>query len=138
MDRRTCLKTGAAALPLASGSLFASDSADPLPELLEVQPAPGSGRIFAADPNKPWPQTIRRIGQTNFTEHDPVSMDVEQWADYWHSLECDIVFVSGTGSSPLTRPKCLSPGRVSTWATTTSSGNASPRRRSVVWVWWRE
>ena len=31
------------------------------------------------------------------TEHDPAVMNVEEWADYWHSAKADIVFVSVTG-----------------------------------------
>ena len=31
------------------------------------------------------------------TEHDPAVMDVEAWADYWHSAQVDVVFVSVTG-----------------------------------------
>jgi hypothetical protein len=100
MNRRVFLKTGAAALPLASGgSLFASWPAapgKPSERIITASSFP-EGKIFPADPDRPWPTTIRRIGQTNFTEHDPVAMDVEQWADYWHSLKCDIVFVSVTG-----------------------------------------
>jgi hypothetical protein len=37
------------------------------------------------------------VGQTNFTEYDPAVMNVDQWADYWHSVKADIVFVSVTG-----------------------------------------
>ena len=45
----------------------------------------------------PWNQRIRRLGQLNMTEHDPVSLDVEEWADYWASLKVDAVLVSVTG-----------------------------------------
>ena len=31
------------------------------------------------------------------TEHDPAVMNIEEWADYWHSTDADIVFVSVTG-----------------------------------------
>ena len=34
------------------------------------------------------------VGQTNMTEHDPVVLDIEQWADYWASLQVDAVLVS--------------------------------------------
>ena len=52
--------------------------------------------LFAADP-QPWQRSIRRVGQTNMTEHDPVVLDVEQWADYWASLKVDALMVSVTG-----------------------------------------
>ena len=45
----------------------------------------------------PWYQKIRRVGQVNMTEHDPVTMNVEEWADYWASLKTDAVLVSITG-----------------------------------------
>jgi len=47
--------------------------------------------------SEPWQQRIRRVGQSNITEHDPAIMNIEQWADYWHSAEADIVFISVTG-----------------------------------------
>jgi hypothetical protein len=45
----------------------------------------------------PWARKIRRLGQLNMTEHDPVALDVEAWADYWASLKVDAVLVSVTG-----------------------------------------
>ena len=53
--------------------------------------------VFAAPGSQPWHQRIRRVGQVNMTEHDPVSMNVEEWADYWASLKVDAVQVSVTG-----------------------------------------
>jgi hypothetical protein len=51
----------------------------------------------AANTQVPWHQRIRRVGQINMTEHDPVSMNVEEWADYWSSLKVDAVLISVTG-----------------------------------------
>jgi hypothetical protein len=45
----------------------------------------------------PWHQKIRRAGQVNITEHDPAVLNVEEWADYFASLKCDVVFASVTG-----------------------------------------
>jgi hypothetical protein len=73
INRRTLLKAGLAAVPLAST---------------------GSG---AAKGDTSWSSTVRRIGQLNMTEHDPAVLDVEQWADYWASLKVDAVLVSVTG-----------------------------------------
>src|SRR5689334_2061050 len=53
--------------------------------------------LLAAEPPLPWQRTIRRLGQTNMTEHDSAVLDVEQWADYWASLKIDAVMVSVTG-----------------------------------------
>ncbi|HTP32317.1 MAG TPA: alpha-amylase family protein [Candidatus Acidoferrales bacterium] len=44
-----------------------------------------------------FPRGIRRVGQVNMTEHDPVALNVEEWADYWASLKVDAVLVSVTG-----------------------------------------
>jgi hypothetical protein len=58
------------------------------------------GKIFAEVPQEasiPWHQKIRRAGQINCTEHDPAVLNVEEWADYWASLKCDVVFASVTG-----------------------------------------
>jgi hypothetical protein len=56
-----------------------------------------AGRMFGAAPDVPWQRKIRRVGQLNMTEHDPVAMNVEEWADYWASLKVDAVLVSVTG-----------------------------------------
>jgi hypothetical protein len=53
--------------------------------------------LAAAEGTTPWQRRIRRVGQTNMTEHDPAVLDVEQWADYWASLKVDAVLVSVTG-----------------------------------------
>ncbi len=57
----------------------------------------GAAAEAAGGPEVPWHQRIRRIGQLNFNERDPVELDVEQWADYWASLKVDAVLVSVTG-----------------------------------------
>jgi hypothetical protein len=104
-NRRTFLKTTATALPMvgALGILepgfalsdetvaTAAVSGDtpnlmPLPQRLPVDLA-----------SEPWQQRIRRVGQSNISEHDPAVMNVEEWASYWHSARADIVFVSVTG-----------------------------------------
>jgi len=53
--------------------------------------------VFGAVSDLPWQRKIRRLGQLNMTEHDPVTLDVEQWADYWASMKVDAVLVSVTG-----------------------------------------
>lgn len=100
------LKTGAAVIPM-SGLLNALDPASMLsaeetipavvgtstPKLIPLPP-----RLAPIDTaTEPWQQRIRRVGQSNMTEHDPAVMNIEEWADYWHSAEADIVFVSVTG-----------------------------------------
>jgi Hypothetical glycosyl hydrolase 6 len=104
INRRNFLKTGAAALPLSTAiealqpdvtrpAEAIADAGDDAPKLM-----PLPTRLAAIDPTTlPWQQNIRRVGQSNMTEHDPAVMNVEEWADFWHSAGADIVFVSVTG-----------------------------------------
>jgi len=98
-NRRDFLKSGAAALPLAASldPAFAispgQTSTSPAPALVPLPPrlAPENSAALS------WQQKVRRVGQSNMTEHDPAVMNIEEWADYWHSAGADIVFVSVTG-----------------------------------------
>ena len=45
----------------------------------------------------PWYHKIRRVGQTNFNEKDPLNGNVEQWADYWAAAKVDAVALSVSG-----------------------------------------
>ena len=45
----------------------------------------------------PWYRTIKRIGQTNFNEHDGDSENVEPWADFWASAKVQAVALSVSG-----------------------------------------
>jgi hypothetical protein len=104
LNRRRFLKTGAAALPLATAldSLHPAlaFSATPIaaaatnaPRLIPLPP-----RLAPPDlSGKPWQKKIRRVGQSNMTEHDPAVMNIEEWASYWHAAHADIVFISVTG-----------------------------------------
>src|SRR3989442_12154893 len=60
-------------------------------------PAPQTPPAAVTMTTLPWARKIRRLGQLNMTEHDPVVLDVEQWADYWASLKVDAVLISVTG-----------------------------------------
>jgi hypothetical protein len=109
LNRRNFLKTGltgAGVIPLTS-ALNGLDAmpASP-PEQDTTVDTEGSGGEVVSLPQRlphldqstvPWQQKVRRVGQTNFTEYDPAVMNVEQWADYWHSAEVDVVYVSVTG-----------------------------------------
>jgi len=105
LNRRTFLKTGAASLPLAK-ALHALHpdltSAETIADVASSGPAPKliplPSRLAPVNPaSLPWQQKIRRVGQSNMTEHDPAVMNIEEWADYWHSAGADIVFISVTG-----------------------------------------
>ena len=101
LNRRTFLKTGAASVPLAAALQTLTPAT-----VLAARPAkrqaptliPLPARLAPVDPSTlPWQQKIRRVGQSNMTEHDPAVMNIEEWADYWHSASADIVFISVTG-----------------------------------------
>ncbi len=66
--------------------------------LLGLLPSPAERpQAMAAQTIVAWARKVRRVGQLNMTEHDPVALDVEAWADYWASLKVDAVLVSVTG-----------------------------------------
>src|SRR5262244_3833072 len=56
-----------------------------------------AGDLQAQQNGKPWYATMRRCGQINFNERDPLTMDVNAWADYWASLKVDAVLLNGGG-----------------------------------------
>ena len=105
LNRRTFLKTGAASLPLAAAIQALNSSvvsSETIADVATSGPAPKliplPVRLAPVDPaTLPWQQKIRRVGQSNMTEHDPAVMNIEEWADYWHSAGADIVFISVTG-----------------------------------------
>jgi Hypothetical glycosyl hydrolase 6/Beta-galactosidase trimerisation domain len=106
LNRRNFLKTGATALPLSAAiealHLDIGRSAETIadvavdgatPKLIPLPP-----RLAPVNPTTlPWQQNIRRVGQSNMTEHDPAVMNIDEWADFWHAAGADIVFVSVTG-----------------------------------------
>src|ERR1700733_5100325 len=92
---KTWLTTGATILPLASGlhGLDAHAETGNETQLADLRLSPMPPRVPAPDPSsQPWQKHVRRVGQTNMTEHDPAVMDIEAWADYWHSAQVDVVF----------------------------------------------
>jgi len=106
LNRRTFLKTGfttgAAAIPFAGAldalTLSAEEPAAAVatanPPVLVSLPQ----RLSPVDPApEPWQQRVRRVGQSNMTEHDPAVMNIEEWADYWHSCGTDLIYISVTG-----------------------------------------
>jgi hypothetical protein len=103
--RRNLLKTGlatGAALPLASvldrAQQPAEGAAATTPPVPEYQLVALPARLPQADDAaQPWQQRVRRVGQTNMTEHDPAVMNIDAWADYWHASKVDVVYVSVTG-----------------------------------------
>jgi hypothetical protein len=106
LNRRAFLKAGAASFPLPAvlKSVHRNDewstdsSAEVAGDGIAAGLIPLPQRLAPVDPaTLPWQQRIHRVGQSNMTEHDPAVMDIERWADYWHTAGADVVFVSVTG-----------------------------------------
>lgn len=57
----------------------------------------GRARPLWPAADTPWYASMRRCGQLNFNERDPLSLDTEAWAEYWASLKLDAVLLSGGG-----------------------------------------
>jgi hypothetical protein len=105
LNRRAFFKTSVGVIPMAA----AITALDPASTLSAKEPSAASAgpvprlthlpqRLPAIDSaTQPWQQRVRRVGQSNMTEHDPAVMNIEEWADYWHSAEVDVVFISVTG-----------------------------------------
>lgn len=96
------LATGASALPFTT----ALHALEPVADAGVGMPASEPGFRLSTLPartstpnasSEPWQKRIRRVGQTNMTEHDPAVMNIDAWADYWHSAQVDVVFISVTG-----------------------------------------
>lgn len=104
LNRRTFLKTSAAAIP-ATAAFSALDPAKALAADEAASTAKPSATGLATLPKRvapvtasvPWQQKIRRVAQSNMTEHDPAVMNIDEWADYWHGTGAEIIFVSVTG-----------------------------------------
>jgi len=45
----------------------------------------------------PWYMRMRRCGQLNLNERDPLALDVAKWIDYWASLKLDALLLNGGG-----------------------------------------
>lgn len=74
-------------------------------QFLAVPALPVAARIAAhvQGPTKdlsggrPWYATMRRCGQININERDPLDLDVMGWIDYWASLRVDALLLNGGG-----------------------------------------
>mgnify|MGYP001550704592 FL=1 len=90
--RRQFLVASGAAIParlLAAPTPVTPSRDAAVSATIAPRPTPGS--------SLPWHQRLRRVGQVNFNERDPLTLDVEAWADYWASLQVAAVLVSVTG-----------------------------------------
>ena len=72
-------------------TFLAATSAIPAASLLGSWPEP------PREERPPWYSTLRRCGQLNYNEKDPLNLDVEAWMDYWASLRVNAVLMNGGG-----------------------------------------
>ncbi len=88
---KTGLTTGVGSLPLLherEGLAEAGAEKDYAGSITNAVIVPLPARLpVEAGLSRPWQHEIRRVGQTNMTEHDPAVMNVEEWANYWHAMQ---------------------------------------------------
>jgi len=92
MNRREFMVLPAVAMATQLPTASSSNARDPGSAFV-----PSTAGSEGLGQDVPWQRRIRRLGQLNMTEHDPVTLDIEKWADYWASLKVDAVLVSVTG-----------------------------------------
>ncbi len=70
-------------------------------ELIMLPGAAAAARLLGAQQNDaarvPWYARMRRCGQINFNERDPLDLDINAWLDYWTSLKLDALLLNAGG-----------------------------------------
>jgi len=67
-------------------------------DAIAVMTAAGVAPLFGAAADEiPWYATMRRCGQTNFNERDPIELDIDWWIRFWKSMRLDAVLINGGG-----------------------------------------
>ena len=64
---------------------------------LVVTARAATGSAAQTRPGGEWYATMRRCGQLNLNERDPLTLDVASWIDYWASLKLDALLLNGGG-----------------------------------------
>jgi Hypothetical glycosyl hydrolase 6 len=57
----------------------------------------GKSLAQTSETAKPWYATMRRCGQLNFNERDPLTLNADAWMDYWASLKVNAILLNGGG-----------------------------------------
>jgi hypothetical protein len=76
---------------------LAASSASFVVSARAARAAAAAGSAAQNVPDQAWYTTMRRCGQLNLNEHDPLTLDVESWIDYWASLKLDALLLSAGG-----------------------------------------
>jgi len=61
---------------------------------------PGESKGLAGPDGKPagdWYLRMRRVAQHNLNEYDPKNLKIDEWVDYWVSLELDAIILTAGG-----------------------------------------
>src|SRR5690242_20763566 len=59
---------------------------------------PHGSMVGQSSPSEsPWYTRMKRCGQINYNERDPLTMDPEAWGNYWASLKVNAVLLNGGG-----------------------------------------
>jgi len=67
-------------------------------EWIVLSGAAFGNRILNAAPDRvPWYQNMRRCGQVNFNERDPIELNIDEWLDYWTSLKINALLLNAGG-----------------------------------------
>jgi hypothetical protein len=70
-------------------------------EFIVLPGAAAAGRLPGAPQTArgrvPWYANMRRCGQVNFNERDPLELDINDWLDYWTSLKVDALLLNAGG-----------------------------------------
>jgi hypothetical protein len=98
VNRRSFLLTSASLIALPADFL-------PNPVTRETSRSADGARDFVeslaqtenVSSSSPWYRVMRRCGQINYNERDPLTMDAEAWGDYWASLKVNAVLLNGGG-----------------------------------------
>src|SRR3989442_12440306 len=80
-------------LTISGGSVITISSSKVRAGVLTPQSGGDTAKTGATQ--KPWYAVMRRCGQINFNEPDPIAMDVNPWPDYWASLRVDPALING-------------------------------------------
>jgi len=98
MDRRSFLLLTAASVTTPPTEFLRSFAAGEDSRLLHGRRDSTSGpQAKASSDSSPWYRVMRRCGQINYNERDPLTMNAEAWGDYWASLRVDAVLLNGGG-----------------------------------------
>src|ERR1700755_239023 len=77
---------------LSAGALLSN-------QLFAFERNAGGERPVGADgkPVGDWYLRMRRIAQHNLNEYDPAVLKIDEWVDYWASLELDAIILTAGG-----------------------------------------